>query len=108
MAGRTRVIMDPQGFIELETSPAMLAALEVEGLQVQADAKLNAPRSPDGNHGRNSGYLASQIHLSHGYDVLGVHVDVSTDAEAPDGFPYGVHVEFIEPYLRPAVEHGGF
>lgn len=56
-------------------------------------AKRRAPVSPDGSHGRPSGYLRSMIGWKVGEDSDGVYVDIISPAETPDGYPYGLGVE---------------
>lgn len=67
--------------------------LERKGEIVTQGAKRRAPVSPDGSHGRGSGYLRSQIQWTLGRDELGLYVDISSPAETPTGEPYGLFVE---------------
>lgn len=54
-----------------------------EAKRVQAAARSIAPRSPNGSHGRKSGYLASKIGLFIGEDTTSMYVDVVTRAKTP-------------------------
>lgn len=56
-------------------------------------AKRRAPVSPDGSHGRPSGYMRSQIGWIVGEDAEGLYVDIQSPAVTPEGFPYGLGVE---------------
>lgn len=56
-------------------------------------AKRRAPVSPDGSHGRPSGYLRSRIGWRLGHDPIGLYVDVMSPATTPDGKPYPLFVE---------------
>lgn len=56
-------------------------------------AKRRAPVSPDGSHGRPSGYMRSNIGWVIGNDLEGLYVDIQSPAESPTGYPYGLGVE---------------
>lgn len=56
-------------------------------------AKRRAPVSPDGSHGRPSGYMRSHIGWQIGSDSEGLYVDIVSPAESPEGYPYGLGVE---------------
>lgn len=56
-------------------------------------AKRRAPVSPDGSHGRPSGYMRSAIGWVIGSDSEGLYVDIVSPAETPEGYPYGLGVE---------------
>lgn len=65
----------------------------VVGPAVTQEAKRRAPVSPDGSHGRPSGYLRSNIGHKTGVDVHGLHVDIEATAKTPDGVDYSLIVE---------------
>lgn len=84
------------------------------GPTVAQESKRIAPTSPDGSHGRPSGYLRSTIGHEVGADDDGVYVDIGSHALTPDGTDYGYIVEvghytpagtFVPPqsYLRDAL-----
>ena len=81
------------------------------GQRVAQEAKRLAPTSPDGSHGRPSGYLRSQIGFKQGSDASGPYVDVASPARTPSGAPYGLFQEVgtklghkFTPHLRPALD----
>jgi hypothetical protein len=57
-------------------------------------AKRRVPVSPDGSHGRPSGYTRSQIGWRLGRDSAGLYVDVVSPAKTPDGIPISLLLEF--------------
>jgi len=63
------------------------------GETVAQGAKRRAPVSPDGSHGRPSGYMRSAIGWEVGEDSEGLYVDIISPATSPEGFPYGLGVE---------------
>jgi hypothetical protein len=63
------------------------------GELITQEAKRRAPVSPDGSHGRKSGYLRSQIGWDLGRDRRGWYVDIRSPARTPEGAPYGLFVE---------------
>lgn len=78
-------------------------------------AKRRAPVSPDGSHGRPSGYLRSSIGWELGADAEGLYADIGSDAHTGDGrdFDYGLAQEMgnrrvaAHPHLRPALFEDG-
>lgn len=60
---------------------------------VTQGAKRRAPVSPDGSHGRGSGYMRSHIGWRYGRDTLGLYAVVESTARTPDGAPYALFVE---------------
>lgn len=73
------------------------------GRATLAEAQRRAPRSQDGNHGRESGYMAEHIEMEEGEDARGFYTEVVSKARTPVGFPYGTMVERQHPYLVPAL-----
>lgn len=89
----------------------VVAWLQNSGGRVTQEAKRLAPTSPDGSHGRPSGYLRSQIGFRLGRDSRGPYVDIESPATTPDGKPYGLFQEVgtvqghrFTPHLRPALD----
>lgn len=85
--------------------------LQEDGQKVTQEAKRLSPTSPDGSHGRPSGYLRSQIGFKLGRDAEGPYVDIASPATTPDGSPYGLFQEVgtsrgikFTPHLRPALD----
>lgn len=64
------------------------------GELVAQEQKRLAPVSPDGSHGRGSGYMRSKVGWEIGADNAGLFVDIGTSARSPEGFPYPLAVEF--------------
>jgi hypothetical protein len=95
VGGRVQLVFDETAMAELLHGPAGPVArmLERKGEVVTQGAKRRAPVSPDGSHGRPSGYMRSNIHWKLGADSLGIYVDVISPASTPDGAPYGLFVE---------------
>ena len=71
------------------------------GAAIRDAARARAPRSKTGSHGRQPGYMASQITESEGRDARGFFVQITTEARTPKGFPYGSMEELTAPYLLP-------
>jgi hypothetical protein len=70
-------------------------------------AKRRCPVSPDGSHGRPSGYTRSKIGWELGRDEQGLYVDVASPAETPDGGPLGLFIEVgTEPHV--ITSHGPY
>jgi hypothetical protein len=65
-----------------------------KGELVAQGMKRRAPVSPDGSHGRPSGYMRSKVGWQMGRDVISLYVDIGTSARTPDGKPYPLFVEF--------------
>jgi hypothetical protein len=95
VGGRVTLVFDETAMAELLRGPQGPVArdLERKGEIVTQGAKRRAPVSPDGSHGRPSGYLRSQIHWRLGADEIGLYVDILSPAETPDGAPYGLFME---------------
>lgn len=95
VGGRVDLIFDEVAMAELMHGPTGPVARDLEGKGeiVAQGAKRRAPVSPDGSHGRPSGYLRSQIYWRLGGDKTSLYVDIFTPAETPDGFPYGLAQE---------------
>lgn len=60
---------------------------------VTQGAKRRAPVSPDGSHGRPSGYMRSRIGWRIFKDSRGLVAVVESPATTPEGFPYPLVVE---------------
>lgn len=107
-----RVDFDPAAFKEVGRTAAG-RLLRQAGELVTQEAKRLSPTSPDGSHGRPSGYLRSSIGFELHEDGDGPYCDVGSQAFTPDGFDYGLaqelgpagsrHFKFT-PYLRPALD----
>jgi hypothetical protein len=70
-------------------------------------AKRRAAVSPDGSHGRPSGYMRSHIGWALGEDSHGPYVDVAATATTPEGHTYPLDVELgTKPHL--IVAHGPY
>lgn len=67
--------------------------LAAKAARVAAEQKRTAPVSPDGSHGRPSGYMRDSVDVSHGRDERSLYVDIGPTAETPDGHPYPLDVE---------------
>lgn len=67
--------------------------LQRVGETVTQGAKRRAATSPDGSHGRGSGYMRSNIGWRLGRDTSGLYVDVESTARTPEGAYYGLFVE---------------
>jgi hypothetical protein len=63
------------------------------GERVAQEQKRLAPVSPDGSHGRPSGYMRSRVGFELGRVERDLCVDIGTDATTPDGHSYPVDVE---------------
>jgi hypothetical protein len=106
-----RIEWNENAFRELFESPTgPLARLLLSGAEkVAQEAKRLAPVSPHGSHGRQSGYLRSQIGFELGSDARGLYADISSPALSVDGDPYGLFIEVgtskmkAQPHLRPAL-----
>lgn len=61
--------------------------------RVTQEAKRLAPVSPDGSHGRASGYMRSEIGWVIGTDDEGLYADIQSPAVSPTGYPYPLGVE---------------
>jgi len=75
-----------------EAGPVGLYLVRVGETGAQG-AKRRAPVSPDGSHGRPSGYMRSQIGWTIGTDDQGLYVDIQSPAKTPNGYPYALGVE---------------
>lgn len=60
---------------------------------VTQGAKRRAATSPDGSHGRPSGYMRSNIGWRLDRDDRGLYADIVSAARTPEGAPYGLFVE---------------
>jgi hypothetical protein len=67
--------------------------LQARGERGTQGAKRRCPVSPDGSHGRPSGYARSKIGWRLGRDDISLYVDVVSPALTPDGKPYGLFIE---------------
>jgi hypothetical protein len=95
MATGGRIVWDDKELNQIlnsESGPLGILCARIGEVGTQG-AKRRAPVSPDGSHGRPSGYLRSQIGWKVGSDPEGVYVDVISPAETPEGYPYGLGVE---------------
>lgn len=95
VGGRVDLVFDEAAMAELLHGPDGPVAREMarRGEIVTQGAKRRAPVSPDGSHGRPSGYLRSAIRWQLGTDTIGVYVDILSPATTPEGDPYGLFVE---------------
>lgn len=111
MAVGGRIQWDDNAVRAFMTSPdgPVARLLSTAGEKVTQEAKRLAPVSPHGSHGRQSGYLRSQIGWHLGADALGPYVDISSPALSVEGAPYGLFQEVgtrhmsAQPHLRPAL-----
>lgn len=62
--------------------------------RVAQGMKRRAPVSPDGSHGRRSGYMRSKVGWELHRDVIGLYADIGCSARTPDGKLYPLYVEF--------------
>jgi hypothetical protein len=84
---------------------AVLHDLQGRAERVTQQGKANAPVSPNGSHGRPSGYGRSQIQYHLGADSESAYADVTTPAQSPEGFPYMAFHEVTDlPHLVPALD----
>lgn len=72
-------------------------------LPVQHKARILAPASPNGSHGRAAGYLRRMITLTVRNGRNGAYARLSTEARTPKGFPYGALQNKRKPYIQPAL-----
>ncbi len=63
------------------------------GERVAQEQKRLAATSPDGSHGRPSGYMRSRVGFELNRIDRDLCVDVGTDATTPDGHSYPLDVE---------------
>lgn len=112
-----RLRFDQGALDTLNVGPAGATARILQGVleRVTQEAKRLAPVSPDGSHGRPSGYLRSHIGwrlVRDGDQLVGV---VESTATTPKGSPYSLFQEVgwrkrdgtpgkHTPYLRPALD----
>lgn len=75
------------------TSGPVARYLARVGEVVTQGAKRRSPVSPDGSHGRPSGYGRSKIGWQIEEDSEGLYVDVISPAETSTGYPYMLGVE---------------
>lgn len=73
---------------------AVARDLAGKGERVAQGMKRRAPVSPDGSHGRRSGYMRSKVGWELHRDVIGLYVDIGCSARTPDGKLYPLYVEF--------------
>jgi len=76
------------------TTGAVGRMMAGKGERVAQGMKRRAPVSPDGSHGRPSGYMRSKVGWELHRDLIGLYVDIGTSARTPDGAPYPLYVEF--------------
>ena len=107
MAGELAVIPRDREIKDLAHAPYVRDELVRQARPIVAEAQRRAPSSDTGSHGRRAGYLRSRIRLRPGQDVHGVLVDVVSDAQAPDGYPYAKELEKRRPYLKPSIPRNG-
>lgn len=87
--------------------------LAAKAARVAQEQKRLAPVSPDGSHGRPSGYMRSSVDVNRGRDEAGLYADVGPTATTPDGHSYPLDVEFgtrphvIEPKDKQALAWPG-
>jgi hypothetical protein len=90
-----RVQWDPQWEAKLYAGGEVRRALGAAGEIVTQGAKRRAAVSPDGSHGRPSGYMRSHIGWEHSHETgPNEYVDVGCSAVTPEGHAYPRDVEF--------------
>jgi hypothetical protein len=104
VSANARVVIRKGAMEELARSDGVAHALVGRAQSVQQRAQGNAPVSASGSHGRQSGYLRSNIRIKYAKDDKSAYADVVTTARTPAGFPYGRLQEQRHPYLKPAIE----
>lgn len=67
--------------------------LAAKAAWVAQEQKRLAPVSPDGSHGRPSGYMRSSIDVNLGRDERGLFADIGPTATTPEGHAYPLDVE---------------
>lgn len=95
MATGGRIIWHDEVLDELLNGPEGPVGrnLQAKAEVVTQGAKRRAPVSPDGSHGRPSGYMRSRIGWRIFKDSDGLVAIVESPATTPDGFPYPLVVE---------------
>lgn len=113
--GRLRFHDEPLDVLSVGPDGATARIVQAALERITQEAKRLAPVSPDGSHGRPSGYLRSHIGWRIGREgdqIVGV---VESTATTPTGSPYPLFQEVgwrkrdgspgkHTPYLRPALE----
>lgn len=102
-----RLEWDPQWEREILRDNGVRRMLDRAGEIVTQGAKRRAAVSPDGSHGRPSGYMRSHIGWAPGEDGHGPYTDVAATATTPDGHPYPLDVE-LGSRAHPIESHGDY
>ena len=90
--GTYRVEFNEIEFKRLQRSQGVKQLLRDTARPIQRAAQARAPR--------RTGNLIANIRIREGETVDGPHVDITTEARAPDGFRYGAYWQRRRPYLR--------
>jgi hypothetical protein len=87
-----RVVFNEAEFARLKRGAWVRQLLRDTARPVQRAAQARAPR--------RTGNLIANIRLREGESAEGPHIDITTEARAPDGFRYGAYWQRRRPYLR--------
>lgn len=116
--GRKRLITDLEGVedleaaikrLEIDTQGRVLREATAAGAEITRDvASQLAPRSADGSHGRQPGFLAAsieaEVQFTRTQDKAQVHIGMHKDAWYGRLQETGTQFHPAQPFLRPALD----